>query len=77
IIPIPPLPDEIYVPPPPSTMAQSVKRARTTNEGDRPTPNTMPSAGPISFFIESFIVKALIKTEVYCSFTAALNAEFT
>ncbi|WPJ65548.1 hypothetical protein SMAC4_13941 [Sordaria macrospora] len=77
--PVTPLPDTFCVPPPPSTTAQSAKRARTADEEVRPahaTTATPTAFGPITSFAETLISEALAKMEVYRSFAAALDTEF-
>ncbi|KAK3946542.1 hypothetical protein QBC32DRAFT_198001, partial [Pseudoneurospora amorphoporcata] len=79
IMPVTPLPDTLCVPPPPSTMAQSAKRARTADEEVRPahTTTTSPTtSGPITSSTKTFISKALVKVEVYRLFAAALDTEY-
>ncbi|WPJ65552.1 hypothetical protein SMAC4_13944 [Sordaria macrospora] len=66
IIPVTPLPDSIFVLPPPSTTAQSAKRARTADEEARPahaTTATSAASGPITSFAETLISEALAKAE--------------
>ncbi|EGO56185.1 hypothetical protein NEUTE1DRAFT_110749 [Neurospora tetrasperma FGSC 2508] len=79
IIPVTPLPDSIFVLPPPSTTAQSAKRARIADEEARYAYNTTASLtapGPITSFAETVISKAFAKAEIYRSFTATLNIKF-
>ncbi|WPJ64008.1 hypothetical protein SMAC4_13714 [Sordaria macrospora] len=78
IVPVTPLPDSIFVLPPPSTTAQSAKRARTADEEARPahaTTATSAASGPITSFAETLISEALAKAEVYRSFAAFLDTE--
>ncbi|KAK3947970.1 hypothetical protein QBC32DRAFT_200376, partial [Pseudoneurospora amorphoporcata] len=76
IIPVTPLQDPVFVLPPPSTTAQSAKRARTADEEVRHATTTPPAdTGPISSFAETSISEALAKAEVYRSFAAALDTE--
>ncbi|KAJ4343416.1 hypothetical protein N0V85_009831, partial [Neurospora sp. IMI 360204] len=77
-MPVAPLPDIFCVPPPPSTTAQSAKRARTADEEVRPANTTTASpaaSGPITSFAETFLSEALAKAEVYRLFAAALDTE--
>ncbi|KAK3342332.1 hypothetical protein B0H65DRAFT_408994, partial [Neurospora tetraspora] len=77
MMPVTPLPDTLCVPPPPSTTAQSAKRARTADEEVRHahTTATATTAGPILSFAGSLISEALARAEVYCSFAATLDSE--
>ena len=76
MIPVIPLPDTLCVPPPPSTTAQSAKRARTVDEEVRHAhATTATTTGAISSCAENFISEALAKAEVYRSFAAALDTE--
>ncbi|KAK3947630.1 hypothetical protein QBC32DRAFT_223754, partial [Pseudoneurospora amorphoporcata] len=78
IIPVTPLPDTLCVPPPPSTTAQSAKRARTADEEARYAHDTTASptaSGPITSYAKTLISEALAKAEVYRSFAAALDTE--
>ncbi|KAK3947965.1 hypothetical protein QBC32DRAFT_198374, partial [Pseudoneurospora amorphoporcata] len=76
IIPVTPILDPIFVLPPPSTTAQSAKRARTADEeARRAHATTATTARPISSYAETLISKALAKAEVYRSFASALDSE--
>ncbi|WPJ59619.1 hypothetical protein SMAC4_13191 [Sordaria macrospora] len=75
IIPVTPLPDSIFVLPPPSTTAQSAKRARTADEEARPAHATPNASGSITTFAETLVSEALVKAEVYRSIASALDSE--
>ncbi|CCC05600.1 unnamed protein product [Sordaria macrospora k-hell] len=78
IIPVTPLPGILCVPLPPSTTAQSAKRARTADEEARPahaTTATPNASGSITTFAETLVSEALAKAEVYRSIASALDSD--